>query len=419
MTIGLLIVILVICLLAEGFFSGSEIAVVNADKYKLALATEAGSRRALSALHLVKRPAKFFATTLLGTNLCTVTGSVVMTLFIIERFGSAYAPAALLYWPFTLILGEIVPKSFYQRHADRIILEVAPVLLAISFVLYPAVWLFSKVTEILLGRVTKRSPEETPLSREELALMLEADDSGGSDVQAAERTLIGRLFDLAEKRVRQIMTPLVDVVSVPAAASRQDAARILEEHGFSRVPVIEGRAYNIVGVLTASDLLFSDEGKGVRELMRAAYFVPEEMPLDELLVAMKRGGRPLAVAVDEYGAATGIVTVEDLLEEVIGEIRDEHDEQPQLYWRLGRYRYLLSGRLEVAQANERLRLAIPEGPYQTVAGFAIHLLEHLPAVGEQFRSGRFAYRVTRATERAVLEVEATRVEEWTEGAVDR
>ncbi|MFA4974032.1 MAG: hemolysin family protein [bacterium] len=415
MSVAFVIIILFICLLLEGFFSGSEIAVVSADKFKLALATDAGSQRARMALHLVKRPGVFFSTTLLGTNLSAITASVVSTFFIIDRFGEAYAPLAILYWPFALVFGEIVPKSIYQHHADRIVLRVAPLLFGVSFALYPAVWIFSKLTDILLGGVKKRAAFGHPITRDELELMIEMGGPGTSDVRPAERTLISRLFDLADKRVEQIMTPLVDVITVPVKATHDEACGVMDHHGYSRVPVIDGDAFNVVGVLTGVDLLFGGEQKGVRELMHKAYFVPEEMPLDELLIEMKRRGVSLAVAVDEYGAATGIVTVEDLLEEVVGEIRDEHDEEPHLYSRVGRFRYILSGRLEVGHANDRLKLEIPAGPYQTVAGFAIHEIGRIPKAGDSFVSGRYEYKVTRATDRAVIEVEAWRAADKPEG----
>jgi CBS domain containing-hemolysin-like protein len=418
MSLFLLITVLVICLLLEGFFSGSEIAIVSADKQKLALDAEGGSARAQAALYLVRRPALFFSTTLLGTNLCTISATVVTTFFILDRFGESYTPFAILYWPFTLTFGEIVPKSVYQHNADRIVRRVAPVLLAVSYALYPAVWIFSQLTEMLLGKVRKRGGSEQPISRGELEIMLEVGEPEKSDVRTVERTMISRVFELADTKVRQIMTPLVDVVSVPVNASRADAFEVLEESEFSRVPVVvPEEPFNVVGVLAGMDLLFSEPGKSVRELMRKAYFVPEEMPLDELLIAMKRGGQGIAIAVDEYGGATGIVTVEDLLEEVVGEIRDEHDETPLLFSRVGRHRYVMNGRLEIEDANEKLKLSIPEGPYQTVAGYVMHVLGHIPKQGEMFRVGKHTYRVVRATDRAVLEVEVVRAADKAEGAV--
>jgi putative hemolysin len=416
MSVVVLIVVLVICLLLEGFFSGSEIALVNADKYKLALETDAGSKRALSALHMVRHPAFFFSTTLLGTNLSAITASVVATFFIIDRFGEAYAPLAILYWPLALIFGEIVPKSIYQHNADRIARRVAPVLLVVSYVLYPAVWFFAKLTDKVLGRVKSRAQGEHPISRDELEIMLEVGKPEGSDVKPAERTMISRLFDLEDKRVRQIMTPLVDVVSIPVDASRDEACHIMDENEFARVPVTEDEPFNVVGVLTGTDLLFGERDKSVRDLMRPAYFVPEEMPLDELLLAMKRGGKAMAIAVDEYGAATGIATVEDLMEEVVGEIQDEYDEDEQLFRRAGRHHYFVNGRLEIAHANERLKLDIPDGPYQTMAGFAIHIFERIPKKGESFRSGKFVYRVFAATDRSIVELEVIRTPEKGEGS---
>jgi len=406
MSIELLIIILTACVLLEGFFSGSEMAFVNADKYRLALATDSGSKIARMALHMVKHPAKFFSTTLLGTNISTVTGSVIATLYIIKNYGDAYTPFALIFWPFALIFGEIVPKSIYQHYSDRIVLYVAPVLFGFYVMFYPIVWILSKLTESLLGDFNKAKER---LTRDELEMMLEVGKPETSDVRASERTMISRIFDLEDKKVENIMTPLVDVVALRSNASRDEAGKILEEYGFSRVPLYEKQAFNIVGVLRGTDLLFGDSTASVNELKRKAYFVPEEMPLDELLVEMKRKGEPLAVAVDEYGAATGVVTVEDLLEEVVGEIRDEHDEVESLFKRVGKHRYLISGRMEIEKANSKLKLGITEGDYETVAGFVIHRLEHIPKIGESFEFNKFTYKVVRSTDRAVVEVEVKRI----------
>ncbi len=399
------IIALVTCILAQGFFSGTEIAIVNADKYRLALKTSAGSRWALSALHMVKNPALFFSTTIFGANLSTVTGSAIATIFIIDRFGEEYAPFAALYSLCSLVFGELVPKSLYQHYSDRVVLKVAPLLLSVSFILYPFVWFFSKLTDLLLGGVQKRFAEEPPITREELETMLHLEVDAKTDVRPHERRMISRIFDLTEKTVAQIMTPLANVVAISVDDSREKARDILEKSGYARLPMYEGQTHNILGVLNGNDLLFGDPSRTIRNLVLPAYFVPEEMPLDTLLVTMKRKGLPLAVVVDEYGAATGIVSSEDLLEEIVGEIRDEHDETLDFYERLGPKRYLVDGRMEIAAANERLKLDIPEGDYATIAGFLIHHFEHIPKKGENIAIGKYHYTVHRATERAVHEVE--------------
>jgi len=405
MSFGLLIIILIVCILLEGFFSGSEMAIVNAEKHRLAMSTDSGSKLALSALHLVKHPAKFFSTTLIGTNLCTVAGSVVTTFYIISRYGDSYAPLAILFWPFTLVIGEMVPKSIYQYYADRIVLKVAPILFVISWILSPIIWPLTKLTDLLLGGVKRRLGTEPPLTREELELLLEVGADSKTDVRPEERTMIARIFDLAEKKVANIMTPLVDIIAISIDASREEAARVMELGGYSRIPVYQGRVLNIIGTLLGTDILFSDEENGVKELVRPAYYVPEDMPLDELLITMKRRHQPLTIVVDEFGASTGIVTTEDLLEEVVGEIRDEHDVISPLYQRIGYHHYLVSGRLEIEQANERLKLGIPPGNYETVAGFLLKKMERIPKVGEKYVSENHLFVIRRANDRSILEVE--------------
>ncbi len=408
MSLAFVIIVVVICILLEGFFSGSEMALVNADRHRLRASADAGSRGARQALRLVRDPARFFSTTLLGTNLAVVAASEIVSFYVLRRYGEAAMPLALLFAPLPLIFGEIVPKSIYHHYADRIVTRIAPFLRTVSILFWPAVWPLSLLTRRLLRGLPGRSSGAQPVSREALELMLRVGQPEESDVKAVERTMISRIFDLADKTVENIMTPLVDVVAIDISAGREAAARIMEEYEFSRVPVYERRVFNIVGVLTGTDLLFGDSSKNVRELMRAVPFVPEEMPLDELLVMLKRRGEPLAVAVDEYGAATGIATTEDLLEEVVGEIRDEHDEEPPLYSRLGRNRFLVEGRLEIEVANERLKLWLPDGDYETVAGFALHRFERIPNVGDHFVYGPFLFIVRQASERAITQIEIVR-----------
>jgi CBS domain containing-hemolysin-like protein len=408
MSILFLAIMLCICVLLEGFFSGSEIAIINADRLRLAVASEGGSKRAALALKIIDNAPRFFSTTLLGTNLATVIGSVLTTLFIIYNYGEAYAPLAIIFWPFTLTFGEVIPKSLFQHHSDKIVLYIVLPLYAFSLIFFPFVWLLSGFTRKIIGNLGQGIHPSTRLTREDLEAMIEMGNADGSDVRHSERTMISRLFDLADKKVENIMTPLLDVIALPVTAGRKEADEVLEKQGFSRIPLYENRIFNMVGVLYGFDLIFGDQNASVRELMEPVYYVPEGMPLDELLVAMKRKGEPIAVVVDEYGAATGIVTFEDLMEEVVGEINDEHDTRPVLYQRTGKNRFVLSGRLEIEHANSRLGLDIPEGEYETIAGFVIHIMERIPSSGETFGSGKLFFKIIRATERAVIEVEVTR-----------
>lgn len=405
MSFGLVVIILIVCIALEGFFSGSEMAIVNADRLKLRGSAHKRSQWQRTTIALIDQPATFFSTTLFGTNICTVTATVVLTLYIIDTWGPHDAAFALLLFPFTLIFGELVPKSLFHYYANRVVFVVAPLLYAISKIFFPVIWVLSKCTDLLLVRLKRQFGKEPLFSREELELMIEAGTEERSDVKSMERTLISRIFGLAEKTVQNIKTPLVDVIALPKLATREEAIRVMEETGHTKIPVYSGRIVNVVGVLMNTDLLLGDPSKTVPELMRTPYYVPEEMPLDQLFVSMKRKGEALAVTVDEYGGATGIVTNEDLFEEVVGEIRDEHDEILELYQRLGPKRFVVSGRLEVGAANERLKLGIPLGDYETIAGFLVHLLERIPKTGDVVAFQNLQCTIQRATDRAVLEVE--------------
>lgn len=409
MSLGLLIIILSICILMQGFFSGSEMAVVNADKHRLAATTNKRSKISGSALYLIHHPAVFFSTTIVGVNICTITGSVVTTFYIISCYGKEYAPFAILIWPFTLVLGEMVPKSIYQYYAKYLVFVVSPILVFFSWVFFPVVWPLAKLTDFLLGGMKKKPGMRQSLTREDFEIMVAEDELALGDVKPMEKLMISSLFDLEDKKVENIMTPLIDIVSISVDSTRGDAESTLEESGYSRVPVYKGKAFNIVGVLNGVDLLFSDEPTPVNDLVKPVYYVPENMPLDSLLISMKRKGQPLAVVVDEFGGATGVVTTEDLLEEVVGEIRDEHDLSDPIYHRIGYNRYLVNARMEIKYANDRLKFDIPPGEYETLAGFLLKNVEHIPNVGECLIIGEYKYTIRKATSRMILEVEVSKI----------
>lgn len=406
MPIGYLLLIILLCLLVEGFFTGTELAVVNVDKLKLRGKARRGSQSAALILSFLKNPGWFFSATLLGTNLAVVTASVCTTYYIVENFGAAYEGWALALAPLLLIFGEIVPKSLYQHHANTLAYKTAYPVRIFGWILFPIVYFLTKLNDIFLGKATQKYSEEPPVTREELeALLLEEDHKLENPKLTIRRTMISKIFDLADKRVVNIMIPLVEVRALAMSATQEEIPLAFEESGHSRLPIFQGRITNIVGILANVDYLMSDQKQEVKTLMRPAYYVPEEMALDDLFITMKRRGEPMAIVVDEFGGASGVVTFEDFLEEVIGDIQDEYDQPLPLYYRMGKNRLLVSGRLEIMAANEKLNLNIPEGDYETIAGFLIHQLGRIPKVSEQYRFGPLTFTIRRATEKAIQDVE--------------
>ena len=393
--------------MAEGFFTGTEMAVVHCDKLMLRSRARQGSKRAKIILVFLANPRRFFSTTLLGTNLSVVTASVCTTYYIVQHWGTSYESLALLLAPLTLIFGEIVPKSLYQHYANTIVLRVALPLRVFGWIFSPIVFVLSRLTGVLLGRVSQRVGKELPVTRDELEMLLEEGDKNPSETKeiTARRSMISSIFELADKRVANIMTPLVDVEALSLDISHEEACKAFEEEGHSRLPIYQERIVNIVGILTNADLLLSDPETPIKDLMRPAHYVPEGMPLDELFITMKKTGEPMVIVVDEFGGASGILTNEDVFEEIIGEIQDEYDYQPPAYYRIGKGRYLASGRLSISEANEKLKLDIPLGDYETVAGFLIHQMGTIAKSGTIYRFGKLEFIIHRANERAIQEVE--------------
>jgi CBS domain containing-hemolysin-like protein len=250
--------------------------------------------------------------------------------------------------------------------------------------------------------------KKTPLvTREELELVFQASERP-QGVKDLERRMIDRIFLLSDRQAGDIMIPLVDVVSVREDLSIAEAASEMRRSGFSRMPVFSGNVYNIVGWVNQYDLLFAkDTPKRIAEVTRKMRFMPANTKVERLLVIMQRAGDTLAGVVDEYGGAIGLVTLEDVLEEVVGEIEDEYDVAASAVRRLDTNRVLANGRMPVIELNELLPQPIPMGDYETLAGFLLAQFQRIPTMGEEYRFKKTTFRIIRATDRSIDEVEVS------------
>ncbi|PIR20830.1 MAG: hypothetical protein COV45_04545 [Deltaproteobacteria bacterium CG11_big_fil_rev_8_21_14_0_20_47_16] len=411
MSLVFVIILLVFCVVSESFFSGTEIAMVSADRLRLKALAAKGSSRAKLACWWMSHPAKLFSTTLIGTNLSTVLASTIATIFLITNYGEKYGPLAIAIAPITLVFGEIIPKSLFQSYATPIALRVSPILTSFSTLFFPAVWIYSKITNFLLGGVREYSGTEKPLAREELQLLITSSTHPESDLRPIERTMIKRILKLAEKRVRHIQIPTTDMVAVPTTMPASEAEHICDMTGYSRLPVYEDRPYQFVGILHDVDLIDGVDHRPLSELIHPPLFVPEEMHLNDLFLLFRERKEEMALVVDEFGGVSGLVTLSDVFEEVVGEIRDEMDLTRKRYHALGRDHYLASGRLEIVEANENLFLRIPLGDYSTIAGYLLWHFGRLPKVGESIDIGAWHYVIRAVSPRAILEIEISRAQD--------
>ncbi len=406
MTYGILILWLPLLLL-EGFFAASEISMISANRRRLHHRAEAGYRGAKVALKLLARPEYLMATTLLGAYLAAAANTILMTVFLLEQLGPTGELSAMIALPpLLLILGEIIPKSIGRQQATVLAEKLAPPLWVASWVTYPITLVFGVLSRVVLFLAGVRKTGQLPfITREDLRLVV-AKSGPEVDLQGKERIFIHRILQFSLRTVKEVMVPLIRVTAVPDTMTVGQALEEFRTSRFSRLPVYHRRIDNLIGVLHDFDLLGEDGlDRPIRSLMRPVSYVPELKKIDRLLAEMQRQGTHMAVVVDEYGGAVGIVTIEDLLEEIVGEITDEFDQEVAPFKKLGEGHYLISARTEIRVLNETLHLKLPVGDYETLAGFLIAQLGDLPRAGQDLHYRNLKFTVRQAETRAVKEVE--------------
>jgi putative hemolysin len=412
MELGALIAAIAACLLVQAFFAASEIAMVVTDESKLGAANERDKRESQLLLTLLRRRDRVLALTLTGANLATVIAASVLTTFL-HQFGrdtSYLAPFILA--PLSLLIGESLPKLLTFRRPIAFARIAARPLRALEAVFWPVLEAESMVSRALRRLAgVPAGMQDVFITREDLALMIRSlgdhpQPPIADAILPAERQMISRIFRFKNADARQAMVPLVRVEAVTLETTLAEAAEIARRTGFSRIPVFEKRIVNIVGVLHVFDLLEApDLSRPVKEVMRQVVYFAESTPLDEILVTFQRTGQNLAVIVDEYGGAAGILTLEDLLEEIVGEIEEEHGDGEELMRVISPRALSVSARAPVAELNERFGLRLPESSeYATIGGLVVERLGHIPRPGEQLKAGEATLTVVRADARAVREI---------------
>jgi CBS domain containing-hemolysin-like protein len=397
-----------VCLLAEMFFAASELSVISTDRIALRKDAQAGHRAARLLEEFLSNKQRFLATTLVGTQLSVVVSTVFMTYSLHHVFpgrAEVYLLAGLT--PVTVVFGEIVPKAIGQQHADRVARALAYPLWLASKVFTPMVWALTRFTS-WVTRLLKL-PERKLVTREELELLLKgpAGARAGGEITEGERRMISRIFEFTDLTLHDVMVPLSDVTALSEDADLDVAAKEIEDKQYTRFPVYRERIDRIVGTVHAFDVLKAGRAdRKVGQIARAPIFVPKSQAAVDLLVELQRARQGMAIVVDEYGGAVGIATIEDILEEVVGEIEDEHDVAPPAVRKEADGVWRVNARTPVSEVNRLLRLELPEGEdYESMAGLVLDRLKHIPREGESVRFGGVLVKVTRANERAVEEVQ--------------
>ncbi len=409
MDAALYLTICAVCLAAEIFFSGSEISLLAASPKKIKKSPGSRPGRAGLTLKLLQNRERMLATTLFGTNLSVVTNATLLTSYFLTLFPEqGELCAVIVLSPLLLIFGEIIPKILFQQYANAIAPVVSyPIWLA-SCIFYPLVFLVTRISNFVLHITGARKSHHIPfVTREELRLIVKM-SKGGSDLTAEEVTMIERLFDFSHTVVKEAMIPLVDISTIEDTATVGEAIAFLEAKRYSRIPVYHERIDNLIGIINSFDLLENlPLDQSIRPLIRRAPYVPETKPIDGLFIEMQKKRSHLSIVVDEYGGAVGIITIEDILEEIVGEIQDEYDTEPPLCRKMGKNKYIVRSRMEKEQLEEIFSITLPEGDFETVGGFLLEQLGHIPQPGEVLKYNNLSFTILSSDERSIGEVGIT------------
>ncbi|MEE9474189.1 MAG: hemolysin family protein [Candidatus Hydrothermarchaeaceae archaeon] len=390
---------LCILFLLSAFFAGSEIALFSVNKVRIRKLAEEGLPQAVILNSLLERPNRLLATILVGNNLVNVGIAAIITSMSIIFFGNrgvgiAIGTATLL----ILIFGEITPKSFAAKNAERVSLFVAWPISVLVKLFYPfvrgIVLIISPIIRILGGEVKRPFVTE-----EEIKLLVDLGEKEGT-IEKEEKEMIRGVFKFGDTTAKEVMVPRIDMSCIDGDAPVKEAKKVALETGYSRTPVYDGSIDNIVGFLFTKDLLNVDkEDTKVKDIMRQAYYVPETKKLDEILNEMQEGKTQMAIVVDEYGGTAGLVTLEDLVEEIVGEILDEKEEFPIKI--IDDTTAVINAKTSISDVNEALSTSLPEDDFGTVGGLVFNTLGDIPVVGEKVEIGNVTLIVDRMRSRRI------------------
>ena len=419
--IGNLIIVL-LCLLAVAFFSSSEASLISVNKFRIRHLVEQGNEAANAVLRVVNQHEKFFATILLTENAFIILASSVGTAFAIGLLGSHASTVIVATVAMTLLVvvfGEITPKSLAARASDRWSLVVGRPVEVIMALETPVIYIFTLFPRVMARVMGGAGGLVTPSVTEgELRMLIDIAQAEGM-VESEEAEMLESVFRFGDSQVREVMTPRTEIVFVERGATLREFLEIYAEHSHTRFPVFKGTTDNIVGILSAKDILNAMSSRGlpydgaVTEVIRDAFFVPETKRIAELFDELRHSGNQMAIAIDEFGGIAGLITLKRLLEEVVGRIGEEGASPEEEYEALGENTFQIDGGMSIDEVNEELGIQLAEGEFETVAGFVLDILGHIPAQGEQFEYGDLKVEVTEMIDLKIESVKLTKTVEPT------
>lgn len=424
------IVILVVLILLNAYFAASEIAFISLNDTKIEKQVKEGNKKAKQIQKMLKNPSEFLATIQIGITLAGFLSSA----FASDAFADILAPALYKIFPmisiqvfkgisivlitiilsfFTLVFGELVPKRLAMKYYEKIAFSSIGVIRFLSIITLPFVKVLSAVTNFISKLFGISENEEEVVTEEEIKMMIDEGEEKGT-IQQEEKEMIHNIFEFNDITVSEVMTHRTDVYAIEIDSEINDIIKELDDYKYSRIPVYEETIDNIKGILFVKDLLKYLHGKKtikIKNIMREAYFVSENKPINELFKNLQKNKMQMAIVVDEYGGTAGIVTMEDLLEEIVGNIFDEYDDFENDYTKIDDNTFLINGSVSINDLKKILKIDLPEGDYETLSGYLIDLLGRLPKDNETpiIETKQVNYKIEKSEDKRIVLVKACKI----------
>lgn len=384
----------------SAFFSGAETSITATGTGKLRTFIETGKYRYLNSTFqwLIDDTQEALTVCLIANNIVNISASALASGIALEIFGPAAVVAVVpVMTVLIVIFGEILPKSAAMVYSENVLIVAAPILRVLAFLISPLAWAMKKcVTAIGFLLHINLGGQQVFVTRDEIEQLVKIGEESGA-LEANERRMIDGIIDFDETRVHEIMIPRTDMIAIAADSTLEEAVKVFIDEGHSRIPVYEESPDNIIGILYVKDTLKNlcegDLSSGVRELLRKPIFVPETIRTPELLESMRREHKHIAVIVDEYGGVAGIVTMEDILEQIVGEIQDEYDEEAPEIQKLDDGSYMVQGIMSLEDLNEELGTDFHSDDAETIGGLVLTISGSFPDEGEIFYYEGWTIRV--------------------------
>ena len=382
-------IILIILLALSAFFSSAETALMTVNKMKMRYLSENGNKRAKLILDITENhTSKMLSAILIGNNIVNLSASSLSGTIAYDFGGYMVSIATAILTFAVLVFGEITPKNFATIHADKVALLYIPIIHIFMTIMTPVIFVINLFAHgiLFLLRVDPNA-RNTTMTEDELRTIVDVSHEDGV-IESEEKEMIYNVFDLGDAKAKDVMVPRVQITFADVNSSYEELIEIFREDKFTRLPIYEDTTDNVIGTINMKDLLLFDNDKidsfHVRDILREAYFTYEYKSISELLVEMRDASFNIAIVLDEYGETAGLITLEDILEEIVGEIHDEYDEnEEELIQKINDCEYVIEGSVSLDDLNDELDLNFESEDYDSLGGFIIEHLDRLPELGDE------------------------------------